>query len=111
MQIFKQYDADVFLLPTTFTTAPFIEEASKDAVAISRLYTRFTAPFNLTGLPAVTIPCGFSSQGLPIGLELVARPWDDGVLLATAAYFQSATDWHQHHPDSDKVIKSYSNFA
>lgn len=84
---------DLLLLPTTPIPAP--QRASEDAVARARLLTRFTAPFNLTGLPALSLPCGFTSSGLPLGLQLVAAPWMEARLLRAAQAYESATDWHQ----------------
>jgi aspartyl-tRNA(Asn)/glutamyl-tRNA(Gln) amidotransferase subunit A len=60
--------------------------------------TRFTYPFNLSGFPAMTIPCGFDRLGLPIGLQLAAAPWQEALLLRVAHQYQQATDWHQRHP-------------
>jgi amidase len=57
---------------------------------------RYTAPFNLTGHPAVTLPGGFSDDGMPIGLQLVGR--EEAILLRAGAAFQGATSWHRHQP-------------
>ncbi len=93
-QFFEQYD--LLLLPTTPIAAPLIE--GNDAVDQARRLTRFTAPFNLTGLPAISIPCGFNRQGLPVGLQIAGRPWNEiGVLRAAYAYEQH-TDWHTRRP-------------
>jgi aspartyl-tRNA(Asn)/glutamyl-tRNA(Gln) amidotransferase subunit A len=56
--------------------------------------TRFTAPFNLTGLPALSLPCGFTREGLPIGLQIVARPWAEAALLRAGQAYEEATEWH-----------------
>ncbi len=72
-QFFEQYD--FLLLPTTPIPAPLIE--GSDAVEQARRLTRFTAPFNLTGLPAISVPCGFSKEGLPIGLQIIAKAWNE----------------------------------
>ena len=82
-QFFEKYD--LLLLPTTAVAAPPIE--GKDAVEQAKLLTRFTAPFNLIGVPALSIPCGFTGRGLPIGLQIVGANWDEkGVLEAGYAY-------------------------
>ncbi len=83
---------DVLILPTTPITAPILE--GENAVERARQLTRFTAPFNLTGLPALSVPCGFSKDGLPIGLQIASRAWNEAGVLRTGHAFQEATDWH-----------------
>ena len=60
--------------------------------------TRFTRPINYLGLPALSIPCGFTKNGLPVGLQLVGRSFDEAMLLRIGAAFQRATDYHQRVP-------------
>ena len=91
---FERYD--LLLTPTTPITAHV--RGSMDAVERARLLTRFTAPFNLTGLPALSIPCGFSREGMPIGLQLVGRAWEDARLLRAAHLYEETTDWHNETP-------------
>ena len=74
--------ADLVALPTTPTVAPLREGA--DAVAAAARLTALTSPFNLTGLPAISVPCGHDAAGLPIGLQLVSRRWGEAVLLRAA---------------------------
>ncbi len=82
-EFFEKYD--LLLLPTTAVTAPPVE--GKDAVEEAKLLTRFTAPFNLTGVPALSIPCGFTDSGLPIGLQIVGAMWEEkGILEMGNAY-------------------------
>jgi aspartyl-tRNA(Asn)/glutamyl-tRNA(Gln) amidotransferase subunit A len=57
----------------------------------------FTLSLNLAGLCGVSIPCGFS-QGLPVGLQIIGRPFDEAGVLRTAHAFQQATDYHKKHP-------------
>ncbi len=90
-------DFDLLLTPTTAVAAPPI--SGPDAVEQARLLTRFTAPFNLTGLPAISIPCGFTSDGLPIGLQMVSRPWAEVSLLQAAYAYEQATNWYQKEPE------------
>lgn len=91
---FSKYD--LLVLPTTPVIAPFIE--GPDAVEQARRLTRYTAPFNLTGLPAISLPCGFSKEGLPIGLQIVTRPWAEAKLLRAAYTYEQATVWHEVRP-------------
>jgi len=87
---------DILMLPTTPITAPMIE--GSDAIAQARQLTRFTAPFNLTGLPALSIPCGFDSKGLPIGLQLVSGPWKEVSVLRAGQAFETVSNWHNQFP-------------
>jgi len=57
-----------------------------------------TAPFNMAGLPAVSVPCGFTPAGLPIGLELAGRPFDEITVLQVGHAYEQATDWHTRTP-------------
>ncbi|MPZ77516.1 MAG: hypothetical protein GEU77_13445 [Deltaproteobacteria bacterium] len=59
----------------------------------------FTNPFNLTGLPAISVPCGFTPDGLPAGLQIVAQPFDEATVLRAAYTYERATEWHNYHPD------------
>ena len=92
--LFDQFD--MLILPTTPITAPVLE--GENAVERARQLTRFTSPFNLTGLPALTVPCGFSQEELPIGLQIVSRPWNEAGVLRTGYAYQQATSWHKMKP-------------
>jgi aspartyl-tRNA(Asn)/glutamyl-tRNA(Gln) amidotransferase subunit A len=88
---------DLILGPTTPTPAFKIGEKSSDPLAMY-LADIFTVTTNLAGLPAISIPCGFSSAGLPIGLQLQAPWFEEGRLLSAAQMFQNETDWHTRSP-------------
>ena len=92
---FSEYD--LLLTATTPIPAPPLE--GPDAVDQAHTLTRFTAPFNMTGLPAISLPCGFTDQGLPVGLQIVTRPWGETALLRAAQAYESATDWHKRRPE------------
>jgi len=66
-----------------------VKENSGDAML------RLTMPFNLAGLPAMTFPCGFNSQGLPLGLQIAGKPFEEGLILRVAYAYQQLTDWHR----------------
>ena len=87
---------DLLLVPATPIAAPTIE--GHDAVEQAGRLTRFTAPFNLAGLPALSIPCGFTKAGLPIGLQIVSRSWADAKVLNAGYAFEQATAWHDQPP-------------
>jgi Asp-tRNA(Asn)/Glu-tRNA(Gln) amidotransferase A subunit family amidase len=59
---------------------------------------RFTFPFNMTGQPALSLPCGFSTSGLPIGLQVAGRHLEEATILRIGHAYQQATDWHTRHP-------------
>jgi len=91
--IFEQ--VDVFLLPTKRDTAPTIQ------ATIDETYVRppsNTSAFNRFGTPAISIPCGFSRDDLPIGLQIVGRPFGEPQVLALAHRYQNLTDWHRRRP-------------
>jgi aspartyl-tRNA(Asn)/glutamyl-tRNA(Gln) amidotransferase subunit A len=88
--------ADFLILPSTPIAAPPLRGES--AVELARLLTRFTAPFNLAGIPALSIPCGFTTSGLPIGLQIVSKAWNDAGVLRAGYSYEQATDWHRKRP-------------
>ena len=88
-------EIDLLATPTTVITAPPLEEGS---LALTLTLLRNTNPFNLSGQPAISVPCGFDSQGLPIGLQLVGRWWEEGTVLRAAHAYQQASDWHLRSP-------------
>ena len=55
-------------------------------------------PFNITGLPTLALPCGFSSSGLPLSLQLSARPFDEALVLRVGHAYEQATTWHTRRP-------------
>ena len=92
-RFFENYD--ILLTPTTPIPAPL---RGGDAVERARLLTRFTAPFNLTGLPALSLPCGFTSQGLPVGLQIISRPWAEVEVLRAGYAYEQASEWYLREP-------------
>jgi aspartyl-tRNA(Asn)/glutamyl-tRNA(Gln) amidotransferase subunit A len=91
---FETYD--FLIMPTTPIAAPAIE--GHDAVEQAARLTRFTAPFNLAGLPALSVPSGFTKDGLPIGLQIVSRAWGEFKLLNIGHAYEQATEWHKRMP-------------
>ncbi len=89
-------EIDLLATPTTRIPAPGLEEGGK--VQTTMALIRNTNPFNLTGQPAISLPCGFTRSGLPIGLQLVGRWWEEGTVLRAAHAYQQATDWHRRAP-------------
>ena len=90
--LFERFD--ILILPTTPVAALPIQGNANWA----GLLTPFTAPFNLAGLPALSVPCGFTREGLPIGLQIVSRPWAEDVVLNAGYAFERRTAWHEKRP-------------
>ena len=90
-------DVDVILTPTTPRAAPLIE-SSTDMLATTHHLTRFTYLFSWSGLPGLSIPCGFTAEGLPIGALLNSRPYEEGTLFRIGSVYQASTDWHNRKP-------------
>jgi aspartyl-tRNA(Asn)/glutamyl-tRNA(Gln) amidotransferase subunit A len=67
-------------------------------MGVTAALTQYTRPFNINGFPAITVPCGYSDQGLPIGLQLGGRPFDELTVLRAAHAYEQATDWHTRRP-------------
>ena len=93
---------DLFATPMCGITAPRIGQREVtiggEVVSVMAPLTRYTRAFNLTGLPAISVPCGFSSEGLPIGLQLVGRAWNETTVLRAAYAYETATEWTQRRP-------------
>src|SRR5579875_1177365 len=88
---------DALVTPVAPTTAFRRGERLADPLTMY-LSDIFTISVNLAGLPALVLPCGFDEAGLPIGLQLVGRPFDEATVLRTAAAYEGATDWHARRP-------------
>jgi aspartyl-tRNA(Asn)/glutamyl-tRNA(Gln) amidotransferase subunit A len=65
-------------------------------------FIRLSDPFNLTGLPAISVPCGFGERGLPIGLQLAAAPFAEAMVLRVACAYEAATGWHHQRPPGSR---------
>ena len=95
-------EVDLLAGPTEPVTAPPIlaqqVQAGEETVGTTAALTHFTRPYNITGFPAVSAPCGFSRDGMPIGLQLAGRPYEDGMVLRVARAYEQATEWHQRRP-------------
>ncbi len=94
---------DAVLAPVAPVPAPTIAESdvgnSDGAEAVIQRLTRFTRPVNYLGLPSLSIPTGFTRNGLPVGMQLIGRAFDEATLLQIGAAFQRATDFHARVPE------------
>lgn len=93
---------DLLLTPTTPTAAPRIDDKivtirGRHEPALA-LLPRLTRPFNLCGLPTISVPCGFTSTGLPIGLQLAGRAFEEATVLKVAHAYEQASEWRHRSP-------------
>jgi aspartyl-tRNA(Asn)/glutamyl-tRNA(Gln) amidotransferase subunit A len=101
---------DVLAVPTIAIVAPRIDEQevkigrSMEIVRVALL--RLTFPGNLSGLPAISLPCGFSPERLPIGLQLIGRPFDEATLLRIALAYEQSTPWHKMFPREENMLRA-----
>ncbi len=95
-------DVDVLVTPTTPIPAPTIGElkANPEALRPAELkLLRNTRPFNVWGLPAISVPCGFTEKALPVGLQIAGPPWREDLVLRLAHAYEQATAWHKRRCD------------
>jgi Asp-tRNA(Asn)/Glu-tRNA(Gln) amidotransferase A subunit family amidase len=86
---------DALVMPTVQIVASAIEDSPPRH---AMLRPRNTMPFNVLGLPAISIPCGFTGDGLPIGLQIAGHAFDEAGILRIAQAYEQATEWHRRHP-------------
>ncbi len=105
MQFFNRYD----LLLTPATAVSAFDVGQYEVTEIGGIkgpptfdWTPFTYPFNLTGQPAASVPCGWTDDGLPVGIQIVGRRFDDVTVLKAAAAFESASPWADKRPPLDE---------
>jgi aspartyl-tRNA(Asn)/glutamyl-tRNA(Gln) amidotransferase subunit A len=92
-------EVDILITPTTPVPPITIEQASNMSPdPAGELWLRNTRPFNAYGLPTISIPCGFTKTGLPIGLQITGPRFGEGIVLRFAHAFEQATDWHKRAP-------------
>ena len=101
MPIFNNYD--ILITPTTAITAfelgiPFPTKIN-NVVVSPTAWQPFTFPFNMTGQPAATIPCGWSKEGLPIGMQIVGKPFDEKTVLQVSKAFEDISPWQDKRPN------------
>jgi aspartyl-tRNA(Asn)/glutamyl-tRNA(Gln) amidotransferase subunit A len=101
MNAFEQ--VDVFICPTLpFVATPVgattvvIEDGQEEDMLSAIM--QYTGVPSLTGLPSLSVPCGFSPEGLPIGMQIIGRPFDEATVLRVGHAYQEMTDWHRKEP-------------
>lgn len=95
-------EVDLLAGPAEPITAPPIMAAEVDIagqiVGTTAALTQYTRPYNISGSPAISLPCGFSAGGMPIGLQLAGKPFAETTVLQAAYAYEQATDWHTRRP-------------
>ena len=95
-------EVDLLAGPASPVTAPEILAgrvlAGEQELSTVAALTQYTRPYNIAGNPAISLPCGFSAAGMPIGLQLAGRPFADATVLRAAYAYEQATDWHTRRP-------------
>mgnify|MGYP001336242189 CR=1 FL=1 len=90
---------DVMVTPTAMRAASLIGEDQVEVEGVKMstgaAFASLTMPFNIAGVPAMSLPCGFTSEGLPIGLQIAGRPFDEATVLRVGHAYECATDWHR----------------
>ncbi len=89
---------DIVITPTTPTVAFRIGEKIDDPLKMY-LNDIYTISVNLAGIPAISVPCGFNSEGLPIGLQIIGKAFDEETILRVAHHYEQLTDWHKRRPE------------
>ena len=103
-QVFKE--CDCIITPTSPTPAFKIGERIEDPLAMY-LSDIFTISANLAGLPAISVPCGFTKENLPIGLQILARPFDEETIFKLAYAYEQNNDWHKKYPKINQDQNGY----
>jgi len=94
-------EIDLLITPTMPIPAPSIDALREHPEALrpqELVLLRNTRPFNVWGLPAISVPCGFTSDGLPIGLQIAGPHWCEDRVLRLALTYEQATAWHKRRP-------------
>jgi aspartyl-tRNA(Asn)/glutamyl-tRNA(Gln) amidotransferase subunit A len=85
---------DLLITPTMPKPAEtFVESKNFDPIGLQN-----TSPFDILGLPTISVPCGFTNSGLPIGLQISGAPFAESTVLSLAHAYESGTEWHNRHP-------------
>jgi aspartyl-tRNA(Asn)/glutamyl-tRNA(Gln) amidotransferase subunit A len=93
---------DALVTPTSPIAAPRLDQPTVtiggEAVEVMTVLSRLTRPANLSGFPAISVPCGFTADNLPVGLQFIGRPFGEAALLHIAHVYEQNAAWHRRHP-------------
>lgn len=88
---------DAIITPTAPTTAFRISEKANDPLSMY-LSDIYTISVNLAGIPAISVPCGFSKKGMPVGMQVITKAFDESMMFRIAYSYEQSSDWHRHKP-------------
>jgi aspartyl-tRNA(Asn)/glutamyl-tRNA(Gln) amidotransferase subunit A len=100
-ELFATHQLDALVVPTTEATATPADEPTSSPSEEDSFhggFFRLTVPFNATGQPALSVPCGFDAAGLPIGLQLAGAPWGEAALARIGEAYERAAGWSTRRP-------------
>lgn len=101
-ELYAEHRLDALVTPTLCATAALADNLTVDlpdgTVPVFLAYTMLTMPFNATGQPCLSIPCGFDELGLPVGLQIVGQPYQEADLCRIGHVYEQAAGWHRFHP-------------
>jgi aspartyl-tRNA(Asn)/glutamyl-tRNA(Gln) amidotransferase subunit A len=97
-------EVDLLITPSTPKSAATFEESYAPELPKLGSVSGYTSVYNLTGLPALAIPCGFSETGLPLSVQIAGRPFDEATVLRAGHTYQQLTDWHLRHPVLEEAV-------
>jgi aspartyl-tRNA(Asn)/glutamyl-tRNA(Gln) amidotransferase subunit A len=91
---------DVIITPTAPTTAFKLGAKTQDPLQMY-LSDIYTISINLAGVPALSLPCGFDQEGMPIGMQMIGKHFDEATILRLAHHYEEATEWHKKKPSTE----------
>jgi Asp-tRNA(Asn)/Glu-tRNA(Gln) amidotransferase A subunit family amidase len=98
-RLFEQ--VDLLVTPTVPISPPRIADLKRDPDSLrpsELVMLRNTRPVNVWGTPAISVPCGFTNLGLPVGIQIIGPPWRENMVIALAHAYEQATEWHKRLP-------------
>jgi Asp-tRNA(Asn)/Glu-tRNA(Gln) amidotransferase A subunit family amidase len=111
LERFQQFD--VLVLPTIRTPPPRIDNIPRKASTLEEVLASVVArrknayPFSVANTPAMSVPMGFAKSGLPVGLQIVGRPFDEATVLRVGDAYERATSWTAQHPDLAATVSRF----
>ena len=94
---------DCLALPNQAGPAPLVKDVGPIDTLFKHVVPEYHGPFNLTGLPTLSVPCGFSDSKLPIALQLVGKLFDELTVLRAGYTYQQNTEWHKQRPPIESI--------